>query len=577
MEREISPETPRKKVHFDEKALSPIKKKVSLKESNNNLIHKSNTTMDLFGLNSKNFSRIKSTGNLSSMLNPNKKNSITDFDLLSNLGRGAYAKVVSARNKFNGKLYSIKIINKNFLEKFNKQYEVHIEKYSLTRLNHQNIVKLNKTFQDKRHLYFVLEFCQNKDLGSLIRLLGSLDYNLAKYYSAEILSAITYMHKNKIVHRDIKPENIGITDSMHLKFFDFGTAYIIDKYFDKKKNRFVEIDKEIFNEILKDNYEEEEIEIGNYLIQNLICEFVGTAEYVSPEVLLHKYNEIDTSVDLWAFGCIIYLLFEGKTPFKEKNENDIFENIKNLNYTFDNNIPEDAKDLVKKLLVLNPKERIGYGDENNNYKDIRNHPFFKDIDFDNLDITDPPIEKIEMTLREYGFFNENIEENDLNLSDNQNNNYNLNDDSSDSDFSNDFKSKIKRIKSMNKLGLAKLNKKMEEEENILENNNNINNEDQVLIQDMLKKKSPWFHYNIRFVKLYAKGIIEYYEPDKKTLKGTIVINEFCSVEVHNDYKFEIITEKRKYVFKHTINKIAHLWADKINSIIFKKLKQNKKE
>ena len=58
------------------------------------------------------------------------------------------------------------------------------EKYSLTRLNHQNIVKLNKTFQDKRHLYFVLEFCQNKDLGSLIRLLDSLDYNLAKYYSA---------------------------------------------------------------------------------------------------------------------------------------------------------------------------------------------------------------------------------------------------------------------------------------------------------------------------------------------------------------------------------------------------------
>ncbi len=571
MENENSPITPRKKVHFAED--SSFTKLTQKKLSNLGTIHKSNTTMDLFGLNSSNFSRIQSTGNLSVLSNPNKKNSINDFDLLSNLGRGAYAKVVLARNKYNGKLYAIKIINKNFLEKFNKQHEVHIEKYTLTKLNHPNIVKLNKTFQDKRHLYFVLEFCQNKDLGSLMRLLGSLDYNLAKYYSAEILSAITYMHKNKIVHRDIKPENIGITDSMHLKFFDFGTAYIIDKYFDKKKNRFVEIDKEIFNEILKENYEEEEIEIGNYLIQNLICEFVGTAEYVSPEVLLHKYNEIDTSVDLWAFGCIIYLLFEGKTPFKEKNENDILNNVKNLNYTFDNNIPEDAKDLIKKLLVLNPKERIGYGDEKNNYKDIRNHPFFKDIDFDLLEVSDPPIEKIEMTLRDYGFFNENLEENDLDLSDNHSNVHGLNDESSSSEFSNE--NKMKRIKSMNKLGLAKLNKKMEEEENILENNNNINNEDQVLIQDMLKKKSPWFHYNIRFVKLYAKGIIEYYEPDKKTLKGTIVINEFCSVEVHNDYKFEIITEKRKYVFKHTINKIAHLWADKINSIIFKKLKQNK--
>jgi serine/threonine-protein kinase len=497
------------------------------------------------------------------------------YEVLEKIGNGGMATVYKAKCHVLNRYVAIKILkdefttDSEFIKKFNSEAQ------SAASLAHPNIVQIYDVCNEDNLYYIVMELIQGKTLKEIITEDGILSWKWSVNIAIQIASALETAHKNNIVHRDIKPENIGITDSMHLKFFDFGTAYIIDKYFDKKKNRFVEIDKEIFNEILKENYEEEEIEIGNYLIQNLICEFVGTAEYVSPEVLLHKYNEIDTSVDLWAFGCIIYLLFEGKTPFKEKNENDIFENIKNLNYTFDNNIPEDAKDLVKKLLVLNPKERIGYGDENNNYKDIRNHPFFKDIDFDNLDITDPPIERIEMTLREYGFFNENIEENDLNLSDNQNNNYNLNDDSSDSDFSNEFKSKIKRIKSMNKLGLAKLNKKMEEEENILENNNNINNEDQVLIQDMLKKKSPWFHYNIRFVKLYAKGIIEYYESDKKTLKGTIVINEFCSVEVHNDYKFEIITEKRKYVFKHTINKIAHLWADKINSIIFKKLKQNK--
>jgi len=228
--------------------------------------------------------------------------------------------------------------------------------------------------------------------------------------------------------------------------------------------RFVEIDKEIINEKFNENPEEEEIEIGNYLIQNLRSEFVGTAEYVSPEVLNHNYNDIGPAVDLWAFGCIIYLLFEGKTPFKEKNESDIFNNIKNLNYTFDNNIPEDAKDLIKKLLVLNPKERIGYGDEKNNYKDIRNHPFFNDIDFDLLEVSAPPIEKIEMTLRDYGFFNENLEENDLDLSDNHSNVHGLNDGSSGNEFSID--NKMKRIKSMNKLGLINLlNKKTIEEEN----------------------------------------------------------------------------------------------------------------
>ena len=572
MQNENSPITPRKKVHFAEDSSFTILKQKEI--SNLGVIHKSNTTMDLFGLQSSNFSRIQSTGNLSA-INPNKKNSINDFDLLSNLGRGAYAKVVLARNKYNGKLYAIKIINKNFLEKLNKQYEVHIEKYTLTKLNHPNIVKLNKTFQDKRHLYFVLEFCQNKDLNSLMRLIGTLDYKLAKYYSAEILSALTYMHKNGIYDRDVKAENIGITDSMHLKFFDFGTAYIIGKYFDKKKMRFVEIDKEIINEKFNENPEEEEIEIGNYLIQNLRSEFVGTAEYVSPEVLNHNYNDIGPAVDLWAFGCIIYLLFEGKTPFKEKNESDIFNNIKNLNYTFDNNIPEDAKDLIKKLLVLNPKERIGYGDEKNNYKDIRNHPFFNDIDFDLLEVSAPPIEKIEMTLRDYGFFNENLEENDLDLSDNHSNVHGLNDGSSGNEFSID--NKMKRIKSMNKLGLINLlNKKTIEEENENVNDKIDENEKKILIQDMLKKKSPWFHYNMRYVILYSNGIIEYYEPDKKTLKGTIEINEFCKVEVKNDYKFELFTDKRKFVFKHTINKIAHLWADKINSIIKKKLKKYKK-
>ena len=180
-----------------------------------------------------------------------------------------------------------------------------------------------------------------------------------------------------------------------------------------------------------------------------------------------------------------------------------------------------------------------------------------------------------MTLRDYGFFNENLEENDLDLSDNHSNVHGLNDGSSGNEFSID--NKMKRIKSMNKLGLINLlNKKTIEEENENVNDKIDENEKKILIQDMLKKKSPWFHYNMRYVILYSNGIIEYYEPDKKTLKGTIEINEFCKVEVKNDYKFELFTDKRKFVFKHTINKIAHLWADKINSIIKKKLKKYKK-
>ena len=583
MERDILSLSQNKKVNFD-KTETIKKKKNSIKDSDLNPMHKSSTTMDLFGLNSLNFSRIKSTGNLIPLSNElNKKNSINDFELLSNLGRGSYAKVLLARNKFNGKLYAIKIINKNFLEKLNKEHEVHIEKYVLTKLNHPNIIKLNKTFQDKRHLYFVLEFCQNKDLSSLIKLIGNLDYKLIKYYSAEILSGLTYMHKNGIYHRDLKPENIGITDDMHLKIFDFGTAFIKGKYFDKKKMKFIELDDDLIENKLKEkNYEEEEIEIDNYIIKILKNEFVGTAEYVSPEVLNHKYNEISPAMDLWAFGCIIYLLFEGKSPFKGKNEKEIFNNINNLNYKFNEKFPEDAKDLIQKLLVLNPKDRIGFGNEKNNYNDIKEHPFFQDINFDNLDIINPPIEKIEIYLRNNGFFKEKIEEKNLNLSDNlKNNNFNFNNISDYNSEISDDNNKMKKIKSMNKLYLVNvLNKKKNEEEKIIINNeseNNENDENKVLLEDMLKKKSPWFHYNLRYVKLYGKGLIEYYDSDKKTLKGSILINEFCKVKIIDDYKFELYTEKRKFVFKHTINKIAHIWARKINSIILRKLKKNKND
>ena len=114
-------------------------------------------------------------------------------------------------------------------------------------------------------------------------------------------------------------------------------------------------------------------------------------------------------------------------------------------------------------------------------------------------------------------------------------------------------------------------------ENKIEKENENSDKEQVLLEDMLKKKSPWFHYNLRFVKLYKKGIIEYYDPDKKNLKGTIIINEFCKAVRVDDYKFELYTEKRKYIFKHSLNKIAHNWVRKINSIILKKFKCHKKK
>jgi hypothetical protein len=103
---------------------------------------------------------------------PKKKNTIFDFDLFNVLGRGSYAKVVHGKNIYTNQSFAIKIIDKNFLEREEKVHEVHIEKYMLSLLHHPNIIKLFSTFQDKKKLYFVLEYCPNRDFSQFIRCQG---------------------------------------------------------------------------------------------------------------------------------------------------------------------------------------------------------------------------------------------------------------------------------------------------------------------------------------------------------------------------------------------------------------------
>lgn len=148
-------------------------------------------------------------------MNLNKKLMITDFKILETLGRGAYAKVVLAEHK--GKYYALKIIDKKFIEKYEKIHEVHTEKQILSNLNHRNIIKLHSTFQDNKSLYFVLDYCPNKDLSEFLRLNVILSQELAQYYSAEIVHALEYLRNNGISHRDLKPENIMLDEQMKIK------------------------------------------------------------------------------------------------------------------------------------------------------------------------------------------------------------------------------------------------------------------------------------------------------------------------------------------------------------------------
>ena len=539
-----------------------------------------------------------------------QKASISDYDIICELGDGSYGKVVLAKSKSEGKKFAIKVIKKALLDRFEKQYEIHIEKYCLAHLSHPNIIKFNKAFQDKKNLYFVLEYCKNRDLGKLIRKVGPFNFKLAQYYAAEILSAISYMNKYGIYHRDLKPENIGVDEDMHLKIMDFATANYVGKYFDKTTMRFVDIPQKEYDEAVNkmnvdknvnniENNDNDYILINGHKIINLTEKFVGTPEYISPEVLEYKYNLIGPSVDIWAFGVILYLFFFGKTPFKGKNDDETLINIKNVNYSFDIekknekkniSIPKEAMDLIQKILIKDPTKRIGYGSKD--YKEIKEHPFFKGIDFDNFFEEPIPLKKIYSLLESFGYIevkDEHKEKDDdiyinvLNKSDNdifdERNSLGSVDNAELSISCKKLNNSINLIKSniSSNLSDCKDNMIIENTIKIETPKNKKNIIDEVVIEDILYKKSPLFYYNKRYVKLFSRGHLDYYDYSTRIFKGSININENTKVFAIDDFRFEINNQNKSYYFKHITKRIADIWVEKIKNIIIDKKLNTKKK
>ena len=583
------------------------------KEIKNKFILKSNLTL--------NIKSSFSTPRLQDALS-RPKASMSDYDIIKDLGDGSYGKVVLAKSKEDGKQFAIKIIRKDLLNTFDKQYEIHVEKFCLIYLSHPNIIKFNKAFQDKKHLYFVMEYCKNKDLGKLIRKIGTFNFKLAQYYAAEIISAITYMKKKGVYHRDLKPENIGVDEDMHLKILDFATSNMENKYFDKKLMKFVEIEKaeydKAYNEMkqrksLKENNDTiDYVIIDGHKILNLKEKFVGTAEYISPEVLENKFDLIGPGVDIWAFGVMLYLFFAGVTPFKGKNDDETLENIKKVNYSWtiiknhekiEINIPKEAKDLIQKILIKDPTQRIGYNSKD--YSEIKSHPFFKGINFDTLSEEPIPLNKAFSLLESLGYIDNNdiaVEKDDdiyINVLNNSDDKI-MDEQHSTGSMDNaelrltNKKLTFDRFQSFRMSFFPKKANKLNKNENmIIENNDEINNNlivtmcksdkhnktidnDIILIEDILYKKSPFVYYNKRYCKLFSKGHLDYYHFPTKVFKGSIIINENSKVNPIDDYRFELISQNKIYHFKHISKRITDDWTENINKIILDKIKMSKK-
>lgn len=283
---------------------------------------------------------------------------LDDFVVDSPIGQGAYGQIYKATEIRSGHVFALKALNRRCLIKIKKMNLPGIEKNALLKCACIFVIHLFGTFKDDSNLYFVFEFAEHGDLAEAIQEIGSLNIEVVRLISAQILWAICNIHKANIIHRDLKPENILLDSRNHVKITDFGTAMI---------NNSSSAD---FNR----------------------SSIVGTPAFVAPELL--NDGQICYSSDMWSYGCIIFNLLTGRAPFEGENQAELMQNISNLKFcSAIDKLPALAKDLILSLLKLDPKERLGYGENAQKYPTVRSHPFFEGIKWDT-----PSLIKMEMPI-----------------------------------------------------------------------------------------------------------------------------------------------------------------------------------
>ncbi|EZA58954.1 3-phosphoinositide-dependent protein kinase [Ooceraea biroi] len=309
---------------------------------------------------------------------PTHKRTPKDFIFGKVIGEGSFSTVYLAKDIHTSKEYAIKVCEKRHIIKEKKTEYVKREKEVLNMLAdaEHSFVRLFCTFQDVERLYFVLSYAKHGELLPYINKVGSFDIECTRFYSAEILRGLEYLHGLGIIHRDLKPENILLNEKMHVLITDFGSAKILK---DEPEPVLTEVPASDDAE-RKDEEEYRRERKGS---------FVGTAQYVSPELLTEK--TASRASDLWALGCIVYQMVAGLPPFRSRSEYMIFQKIVKLEYEIPDGFSKLAKSLVSQLLVLNPTQRLGAQDEHGaGYPSIRAHRLYEGVDFETLHEQTPP-------------------------------------------------------------------------------------------------------------------------------------------------------------------------------------------
>lgn len=271
------------------------------------------------------------------------------------LGQGGFGDVqlvffnndaeIHAKQTPDGKphLYALKSIQKCRIVQHGQQRHIMDEKNILCQMNSEFIVKLRRTFKDNKRVYLLTDAYLGGDLYRLLNSRGPFPDFVAKFYIACVIEALDYMHNKSVVYRDLKPENLMLHKNGYLKLVDLGFA--------KKLNA-----------------------------GSKTWTFCGTPEYISPEIIANTGHNIAT--DYWALGILIYEMLTKKTPFRDKDDLRVYENILRGIYSvkFSLKVSKKAELIIKALCRQEANERLGY--QKNGRNDIKKHKWFTGFDWD---------------------------------------------------------------------------------------------------------------------------------------------------------------------------------------------------
>ena len=248
---------------------------------------------------------------------------ITDYVLEETIGEGTYGKVKVATHIKTNEKVAIKIIHKYKLTHKNDDLRMKNEMKILTELNHPNILKAFEVFEDESNYYIVMEKPEKGDLFKYICSKGRLSIEEATFMYYQIVNAVQFLHKNKIVHRDMKPENILLTKDYIVKIGDFG-----------------------FSKFYKSD-------------EDKLATNCGSACYASPEVLRGiRYKP--QPVDIWGIGIILYCMICGQLPFEDKNEDNLIRKVISCQFNCPLFVKDNIKNLFRRIFCPNPNDRLNF-------------------------------------------------------------------------------------------------------------------------------------------------------------------------------------------------------------------------